>query len=314
MGFSRGLAAEVGRARRDRQLHVARHDAARPARGGDRAKPELEQRARQGVPGRAHRPCDDPRRWPCSCAATPPSGSPARCTRSTAATSRRCRATFSARPSQLSRLVPRQCCRGIRLSLVRLVLLSRSYGCAYPHAPSEARPKRRRNTRRRRSGAPDRLGARSKAAADELRGHGADALAVGLVVIGVLTVLGLASDLAGSVGSFLADGSATMLGRGRYRLPCSHVSASRCCCSPATGPAASMPTRTTSPRTTRPARRRHCASVSDRARDARRRRPAPPRRWQPARRSDRRAAQRRRSARRGGGVAPRGRRGVVGTA
>ncbi|HEX3669916.1 MAG TPA: DNA translocase FtsK 4TM domain-containing protein, partial [Acidimicrobiia bacterium] len=52
-----------------------------------------------------------------------------------------------------------------------------------------------------------------------MRGHGADALAVGLVVIGVLTVLGLASDLAGSVGSFLADGSATMLGRGRIVFP-----------------------------------------------------------------------------------------------
>ena len=38
-------------------------------------------------------------------------------------------------------------------------------------------------------------------------------------MVGVLTVLGLASDLAGSVGSFLADGSATMLGRGRIVFP-----------------------------------------------------------------------------------------------
>ncbi len=37
MGFSRGLAAEVGRARRDRQLPVARDHEARPPRGGDRA-------------------------------------------------------------------------------------------------------------------------------------------------------------------------------------------------------------------------------------------------------------------------------------
>ena len=35
----------------------------------------------------------------------------------------------------------------------------------------------------------------------------------------MLTVLGLASDLAGSVGSFLADGSATLLGRGRIAFP-----------------------------------------------------------------------------------------------
>jgi DNA segregation ATPase FtsK/SpoIIIE, S-DNA-T family len=58
-----------------------------------------------------------------------------------------------------------------------------------------------------------------EAAGHQLRGHGPDTLAVALVVIGVLTVLGLASDLAGSVGSFLADGSATMLGRGRIAFP-----------------------------------------------------------------------------------------------
>jgi S-DNA-T family DNA segregation ATPase FtsK/SpoIIIE len=57
------------------------------------------------------------------------------------------------------------------------------------------------------------------AAGRQLQGHGADALAVGLVILGVLTVLGLASDLAGAVGRFLADGSASLLGRGRLALP-----------------------------------------------------------------------------------------------
>src|SRR6266699_332923 len=80
-------------------------------------------------------------------------------------------------------------------------------------------PKRRRNTRRRAPARPTAWERSREAAGRQLRGHGADALAVGLVVIGVLTVLGLASDLAGSVGSFLADGSATMLGRGRIVFP-----------------------------------------------------------------------------------------------
>src|SRR6266550_307654 len=80
-------------------------------------------------------------------------------------------------------------------------------------------PKRRRNTRRYAPARPTAWERSREAAGRQLRGHGADALAVGLVVIGVLTVLGLASDLAGSVGSFLADGSATMLGRGRIVFP-----------------------------------------------------------------------------------------------
>jgi DNA segregation ATPase FtsK/SpoIIIE, S-DNA-T family len=79
--------------------------------------------------------------------------------------------------------------------------------------------KRRRNTRRRAPARPTAWERSREAAGRQLRGHGADALAVALVVIGVLTVLGLASNLAGSVGSFLADGSATMLGRGRIVFP-----------------------------------------------------------------------------------------------
>jgi S-DNA-T family DNA segregation ATPase FtsK/SpoIIIE len=80
-------------------------------------------------------------------------------------------------------------------------------------------PKRRRNSRRRAPARPTAWERSREAAGRQLRGHGADALAVALVVVGVLTVLGLASDLAGSVGSFLADGSATMLGRGRIVFP-----------------------------------------------------------------------------------------------
>src|SRR6266508_1712406 len=80
-------------------------------------------------------------------------------------------------------------------------------------------PKRRRNSRRRAPARPTAWERSREAAGRQLRGHAADAPAVALVVMGVLAVLGLASDLAGSVGSFLADGSATMLGRGRIVFP-----------------------------------------------------------------------------------------------
>src|SRR5262249_1669796 len=149
---------------------------------------------------------------PSSCAATPPNGSPARCTRSTAGTSPRCSrdppggAAFPGGPS-------------IQLSLVRPVLLSR------PMAPP-ARTRRRkpasrrgRSSRRRGRARPSAWARTREAAGHQLRGHGADTLAVALVVLGVLTVLGLASDLAGSVGSFLADGSAALLGKGRIAFP-----------------------------------------------------------------------------------------------
>jgi DNA segregation ATPase FtsK/SpoIIIE, S-DNA-T family len=82
-----------------------------------------------------------------------------------------------------------------------------------------AATKRRRRSSRRRPARPTAWERTREAAGVQLQGHGADALAVGLVILGVLTVLGLASDLAGPVGSFLADGSATLLGRGRLALP-----------------------------------------------------------------------------------------------
>lgn len=53
----------------------------------------------------------------------------------------------------------------------------------------------------------------------QLYGHGADALAVGLLVLGVLTTLGLASDAAGALGEGLADGLGALLGTARYAVP-----------------------------------------------------------------------------------------------
>jgi DNA segregation ATPase FtsK/SpoIIIE, S-DNA-T family len=91
---------------------------------------------------------------------------------------------------------------------------------------ARARTRRRRSSAKRRRRSPRRAPARPtawertrEAAGIQLEGHGADALAVGLVILGVLTLLGLASDLAGPVGRFLADASATLLGRGRLAVP-----------------------------------------------------------------------------------------------
>jgi S-DNA-T family DNA segregation ATPase FtsK/SpoIIIE len=57
------------------------------------------------------------------------------------------------------------------------------------------------------------------AARRQLGGHGADAAAVALLVLGALTVLGLVSDLAGPVGDALASGTGALLGRGRALVP-----------------------------------------------------------------------------------------------
>jgi DNA segregation ATPase FtsK/SpoIIIE, S-DNA-T family len=108
----------------------------------------------------------------------------------------------------------------MQLSLVRPVLLSRPM--AAPAGTRRRKPatkRRRRNARRRPAARPTAWERTREAAGHQLRGHGADALAVALVIVGVLTVLGLASDLAGSVGSVLADGTATLFGRGRIAFP-----------------------------------------------------------------------------------------------
>jgi S-DNA-T family DNA segregation ATPase FtsK/SpoIIIE len=58
-----------------------------------------------------------------------------------------------------------------------------------------------------------------EAAGRQLAGHRADALAVALFVLGVLLALGLWTDLAGPVGSAVADGTGAVLGRARVALP-----------------------------------------------------------------------------------------------
>src|SRR3954447_18473907 len=61
---------------------------------------------------------------------------------------------------------------------------------------------------------------RSRAAAGrQLAGHRADLFAVCLFVLGAIFALGLWTELAGPVGSALADGSGAVLGRARVAIP-----------------------------------------------------------------------------------------------
>jgi S-DNA-T family DNA segregation ATPase FtsK/SpoIIIE len=57
------------------------------------------------------------------------------------------------------------------------------------------------------------------AARRQLGGHRGDAAGVALVVLGVLTALGLASNLAGSVGQGLANALGALVGQARYAIP-----------------------------------------------------------------------------------------------
>src|SRR5262245_49308847 len=62
--------------------------------------------------------------------------------------------------------------------------------------------------------------ARSREAAGrQLAGHRADLLAVCLFAVGAMVALGLWTDLAGPVGSALADGTGAVLGRARVAIP-----------------------------------------------------------------------------------------------
>src|SRR3954468_19912977 len=83
----------------------------------------------------------------------------------------------------------------------------------------------RRSTSRSRpaSQKPSALAKGRAAASRQLAGHRGDAAAVGLVVIGVLSALGLWTDLAGPVGSALADGTGAVMGRARVAIPVGYI-------------------------------------------------------------------------------------------
>ena len=66
---------------------------------------------------------------------------------------------------------------------------------------------------------PGRLTRGRAAAGRQLAGHRSDVLAVALFVVGVIVALGLWTDLAGPVGSAIADGTGAVMGRARVALP-----------------------------------------------------------------------------------------------
>ncbi|MEX2255436.1 MAG: DNA translocase FtsK [Acidimicrobiia bacterium] len=84
---------------------------------------------------------------------------------------------------------------------------------------STSKSSSRRTTTSRRPAEPTLRVRAGEAARRELGGHGADAAAVGLLVLAALLILGLMGDLAGALGNGLADGVGTLIGRARYALP-----------------------------------------------------------------------------------------------
>ncbi len=86
------------------------------------------------------------------------------------------------------------------------------------HRPS-GEPARTSTSRRAATTEPTLRVRAREAARRELGGHALDAAAVGLLVVAALLTLGLIGDLAGLLGTGLADSVGTLLGRARYAVP-----------------------------------------------------------------------------------------------
>ncbi|MCZ7525246.1 MAG: hypothetical protein M5U14_01965 [Acidimicrobiia bacterium] len=86
-------------------------------------------------------------------------------------------------------------------------------------SPPRREPASRRTRARSTARPPGRWSRTREAAASQLGGHAADAVAIALVVLAVLSALGLASDLADPVGSALASGAGALLGHGDVLVP-----------------------------------------------------------------------------------------------
>src|SRR6266511_2209860 len=87
-------------------------------------------------------------------------------------------------------------------------------------APAKRAPGKRRRAGTRTAPPESSVWERGRESAGrQLGGHGADAAAVALLVLGVLTLLGLVSDAAGAVGSGVADGLSALFGTARYAIP-----------------------------------------------------------------------------------------------
>src|SRR5215208_1922815 len=89
-------------------------------------------------------------------------------------------------------------------------------------ARSTSRKSRTRRTPQKKkvaSAEPGMVARSRQAAGRQLAGHRADLFAVCLFVLGAIFALGLWTELAGPVGSALADGTGAVLGRARVAVP-----------------------------------------------------------------------------------------------
>ena len=85
---------------------------------------------------------------------------------------------------------------------------------------SKSRPSRSKPPAKKASGRPVATRSRVRdAARTQLHGHGTDALALGVLVLGLLSALALATDLTGPAGRALGDGLTALLGNGAFLVP-----------------------------------------------------------------------------------------------
>jgi S-DNA-T family DNA segregation ATPase FtsK/SpoIIIE len=91
---------------------------------------------------------------------------------------------------------------------------------------TKSRPSKSKPPAKKASGRPAPRQSRVREAArTQRRGHGTDALALGLLVLGLLSALALATDLTGPAGTALGDGLTALLGNGAFLVPVSLVAA-----------------------------------------------------------------------------------------
>src|SRR6478609_3500125 len=94
---------------------------------------------------------------------------------------------------------------------------------------SKSRPSRSKPPAKKASGRPAAAKKPSRvreAARTQLGGHGTDALALGVLVLGLLSALALATDLTGPAGRALGDGLTALLGNGAFLVPLALVAVS----------------------------------------------------------------------------------------
>ena len=85
---------------------------------------------------------------------------------------------------------------------------------------SAKRPPAKRGPARRHASGPSRV---REAARTQLGGHGIDALALGVLVLGLLAGLALATDLTGPIGAAVGDGLTALFGNGAFLVPLSLI-------------------------------------------------------------------------------------------